>query len=105
MNKLKITPFQQKVYDLTKKIPRGKVSSYSAIAKKLKSSPRAVGQALRVNPFAPKVPCHRVVRADGSIGGFSGETIGKQVQKKIALLRKEGVNVYDGKVDCEITYF
>jgi len=88
-----VTGFQRKVYALTKKVPKGKVTSYSAIAKKLKSSPRAVGQALRVNPFAPVVPCHRVIKADGTIGGFSGETKGKQIQRKIAMLRREGVTI------------
>jgi methylated-DNA-[protein]-cysteine S-methyltransferase len=95
----KITDFQKKVYALTKKVPRGKVTTYSAIAKKLKSSPRAVGQALRVNPFAPVVPCHRVIKSDGTIGGFSGETTGKLIQKKIALLRKEGVEIKNNKIE------
>jgi len=94
-----ITDFQKKVYALTKKVPRGKVTTYSAIAKKLKSSPRAVGQALRVNPFAPVVPCHRVIKSDGTIGGFSGETTGKPIQEKIAMLRKEGVEIKNNKIE------
>jgi methylated-DNA-[protein]-cysteine S-methyltransferase len=93
-----ITAFQKKVYALTKKVPRGKVTSYSAIAKKLGSSPRAVGQALRVNPFAPVVPCHRVVKADGTIGGFSGETCGKPIKRKVAMLRNEGVVIENGRI-------
>jgi methylated-DNA-[protein]-cysteine S-methyltransferase len=95
---VKITNFQKKVYELTKKVPRGKVTTYSAIANKLKSSPRAVGQALRVNPFAPVVPCHRVIKSDGNIGGFSGEVKGKPIQKKIAMLRKEGVKIKFNKI-------
>jgi len=94
-----ITDFQKKVYALTKKVPRGKVTSYSAIAKKLNSSPRAVGQALRVNPFAPVVPCHRVVKADRTIGGFSGETYGKPIQRKIVMLREEGVIIKNNKIE------
>ena len=94
-----VTEFQRKVYALTKKVPKGKVTTYSAIAKKLKSSPRAVGQALRVNPFAPIVPCHRVVKADGTIGGFSGETCGKPIEKKIAMLREEGVEIKKNKIE------
>ena len=97
-----ITSFQRKVYALTKKIPQGKVTSYSAIAKKLKSSPRAVGQALRVNPFAPVVPCHRVIKSDGSIGGFSGEIKGKPIERKIALLRKEGVEVKQNRIEKKL---
>ena len=93
-----ITDFQKRVYALAKKVPRGKVTSYSAIAKKLKSSPRAVGQALRVNPFAPAVPCHRVVKADGTIGGFGGEVSGKNIRKKIAMLRKEGVEIKENSI-------
>ena len=78
---MRTTPFQAKVYALLKKVPKGKVTTYGALAKKLRSSPRAVGQALRVKPFAPRVPCHRVVSADGSIGGFRGKTKGKAIQE------------------------
>jgi len=99
LSKKMVTDFQKKVYAFTKKVPRGKVTTYLAIAKKLNSSPRAVGQALRVNPFAPVVPCHRVVKSDGSIGGFGGETTGKKIQKKIAMLRKEGVVMNNNKIE------
>lgn len=94
-----ITKFQRKVYSLLKKVPRGKVTTYGALAKKLKSSPRAVGNALRENPFAPRVPCHRVIRRDGSIGGFRGKTKGKAIQEKIALLRKEGVEIKKNRIE------
>jgi methylated-DNA-[protein]-cysteine S-methyltransferase len=94
-----ITHFQEKVYALTKQVPRGKVTSYSMIAKKLRSSPRAVGQALRCNPFAPVVPCHRVVKSDGSIGGFGGEVAGKKIQEKITMLRKEGVVIENNSIE------
>jgi methylated-DNA-[protein]-cysteine S-methyltransferase len=95
---MKITSFQKKVYSLTKQVPRGKVTTYGAIAKKLKGSPRAVGQALRVNPFAPVVPCHRVIKSDGSIGGFGGEVAGKKIQEKITMLRREGIDIKDNKI-------
>ncbi len=84
-----VTDFQKRVYAIVKKVPKGKVTTYKAIALKLNSSPRAVGQALKVNPFAPVVPCHRVIMSDGKIGGFSGSNP-KNIQKKIALLKKEG---------------
>ncbi len=90
--------FADKVYGLCKKIPRGKVSTYGSIAKALNSSPRAVGQALRCNPYAPIVPCHRVVASDGKIGGFMGKTAGKEIEHKIALLESEGVKIRDGRV-------
>lgn len=80
-------------------IPRGKVTTYRLIAKKLETKAyRAVGNACRNNPYAPKVPCHRVVKSDGTIGGFAGKTSGKTVQNKVELLKKEGVQVKDGKI-------
>src|SRR3989338_7209957 len=68
--------FNERVYSLCKLIPKGKVSTYGEISRVLGSSPRAVGQALRCNPFAPIVPCHRVVKSNGALGGFMGETVG-----------------------------
>jgi methylated-DNA-[protein]-cysteine S-methyltransferase len=85
------TEFQMRVYSAIQKIPKGKITSYGALAKVLGSSPRAVGQALRNNPFAPIVPCHRVVAAEGKLGGFSGQTSGEKLQKKMKLLSDEGV--------------
>ena len=68
-----VTAFQFAVYDLCRQVPEGYVTTYKIMADVLKSHPRAVGQALRVNPFAPlPIPCHRVVAADGFIGGYSG---------------------------------
>jgi len=88
-----ITPFQKRVYTITKKIPRGETMSYGEIAKILKSSPRAIGQALKRNPYAPIVPCHRVIHTDGRIGGYSGI---KDSQKKIRMLKSEGIKIKDG---------
>ena len=80
-------------------IPKGKVTTYGLIARKLNTSAyRAVGNACRNNPYAPRVPCHRVVRSDGSVGGFGGKTSGKNVEKKIRMLRTEGVEIKNGKV-------
>ena len=69
--------------------------TYGEISKILDSSPRAVGQALKRNPYAPKVPCHRVIKSDGTLGGYNGEMNSK---KKIRLLKKEGVFFKDGKI-------
>jgi len=81
------------------RIPRGRVTTYALIAKKLNSKAyRAVGNACRRNPYAPKVPCHRVVKSDGSVGGFGGKTSGKTVAKKIQMLRKENVQIDRGKI-------
>ena len=60
-----VTAFQSRVYDLLSQIPEGKVSTYASMSKALSSSPRAVGGACRRNPFAPQIPCHRVIQADG----------------------------------------
>jgi O-6-methylguanine DNA methyltransferase len=89
--------FYNKVWHLTKKIPKGKVSTYGLIAKKLRTKAyRAVGQALRHNPYAPRVPCHRVVKSDGSIGGFAGKMNNK---KKVIMLRKEGIKIKNFKIE------
>ncbi len=92
--------FAEKVYLLCQQIPKGKVTTYKAIAEALGSKGyRAVGQALRCNPSAPTVPCHRVVSSNGSIGGYQGEIQGWKIQKKIRLLEKETVTIYHNKID------
>lgn len=84
----------EKVYELLSQIPSGKVTTYKIIAEKLNTKAyRAVGQALKRNPNAPEVPCHRVVRSDGSLGGYNGQISGENIEKKILLLAKEGVKV------------
>ncbi|KAI5812208.1 6-O-methylguanine DNA methyltransferase [Pyronema omphalodes] len=91
----KITPYQEKVYNLLRQIPPGKVSTYKQLSDILDSSPRAVGGALRKNPYAPEVPCHRVIATTGYIGGFMGDwekvPSGVNCDKKRQLLRDEGV--------------
>ena len=92
----RVTPFQRRVYDETRRIPRGTVITYGELARRIGcGSAQAVGQALRRNPFAPEVPCHRVVAADGSLHGFSGERSGAALGRKRALLESEGVT-FDG---------
>ena len=86
--------FYDKVYGLCKRIPKGKVTTYKMIAEKLGTRAyRAVGTAMRKNPYAPKVPCHRVVNSDGNIGGFSSG-----VKNKIRMLEKEGVKVKNNRI-------
>jgi O-6-methylguanine DNA methyltransferase len=87
--------FQEKVWQTTAKIPKGKVSTYGLIAKAIKNplASRAVGQALHCNPHWPKVPCHRVVRGTGEIGGFASGS-----KKKITLLRQEGIEIENGRI-------
>ncbi|OAD69219.1 hypothetical protein PHYBLDRAFT_116629, partial [Phycomyces blakesleeanus NRRL 1555(-)] len=73
-------------------VPKGQVTSYKSLSDSLKSGPRAVGQALRVNPFMPlPVPCHRVITSNLSIGGFAGGSGDSQlVCNKRSKLIKEG---------------
>jgi len=91
--------FEERVWKLMEKIPKGKVTTYGLLAKKLNTKAyRAVGNACRRNPYAPRVPCHRVVRFDGTVGGFGGKTSGKIVQRKIQLLRREKIEVKNGRI-------
>jgi methylated-DNA-[protein]-cysteine S-methyltransferase len=91
--------FADKAYDLLRKVPRGRVTTYKEIAHALGSrSYRGVGQAMRKNPYAPEVPCHRVVAASGRIGGFQGKSSGAAIQKKMNLLKEEGIEFNGGKV-------
>ena len=93
------TPFQEKVYEKLKEVPQGKVTTYQLLGKAINcASAQAIGNTLRENPYAPEVPCHRVVASDGSLGGFKGQTKGKEIQEKITLLKKEGVEVKDNLV-------
>ncbi len=83
-----LTDFSAKVLKLAYKIPRGKVDTYSGLAAAVGSphAARAVGTALADNPYPLVIPCHRVVRVDGALGGFGGG-----VKMKRELLSKEGV--------------
>jgi len=79
--------FAEKVYDVVRKIPKGKVLTYKEVAKKAGSekASRAVGNILHKN-FDPHIPCHRVIRTDGKFGGYN-----RGSENKIDKLRKEGV--------------
>ena len=89
---LKGTKFQVKVWTFLKKIPRGSVKTYSQVAKGI-GKPRAVraaANAIGKNPYAPKIPCHRVIRSDGSLGGYSGKG---GIKTKKLLLKREGITL------------
>lgn len=98
--------FLEYFYTLVKQIPKGQVSTYGNLARALGDirASRAVGRMLNQNPYAPIVPCHRVVMSDGSLGGF-----GAGIPEKIKRLKAEGVTVTDGKIsgfeDILFTYF
>ncbi|MBL7157274.1 MAG: MGMT family protein [Candidatus Omnitrophica bacterium] len=85
-----LTPFQKRVYRTVSAIPLGQTRSYKWVAQKMGSprSCRAVGRALNKNPYPGTIPCHRVIKNDGSLGGFS-----KGKKAKMKLLKREGLDV------------
>lgn len=96
-----ISAFALEVYNLVASIPKGKVSSYSDIARALgkPGAARAVGTALNRNPFTPQVPCHRVVKRNGLVGGFFDG-----YNKKLRLLKQEGVKIKRNRIAKECFY-
>lgn len=82
LDTITVTPFQKRVYYLLNQIPAGRVTTYGALARALQTSPRAVGNALRNNVFAPRIPCHRCVASNGYINGYDGEVIQKKSFKR-----------------------
>ena len=89
---VKGTKFQLKVWKYLKTIPKGSVKTYKEVAIAIKSpkSSRAVANACGKNPYAPKIPCHRVIRSDGGLGGYSGRG---GIKTKLRLLRSEKVDI------------
>lgn len=94
--------FNEKVYKLCKRIPKGKISTYKEIANALNTKAyRAVGNALNKNPYAPEVPCHRVIGSNGDLVGFASG-----LKNKSKLLKKEGINIKNNKVlDFEKVFY
>ncbi|MDO8470109.1 MAG: MGMT family protein [bacterium] len=98
--------FTARVYQVLRRVPRGKVTTYAALARAVgrPGASRAVGNAMNRNPFpsaplragARTVPCHRVVRSDGMVGGFARGT-----KRKIKMLKREGVKIEQGKIDLK----
>ncbi|MFA5485230.1 MAG: MGMT family protein [Candidatus Pacearchaeota archaeon] len=81
--------FNEKCYDILRNVPKGKVTTYKEIAEKLNTKAyRAVGNAMNKNPYAPEVPCHRVINSNGFVGGFAHGT-----KNKIEMLKKEGIEI------------
>ncbi|EGP84875.1 uncharacterized protein MYCGRDRAFT_29061, partial [Zymoseptoria tritici IPO323] len=101
-----LTPFRKQTLSLLLQIPPGQYSTYGALAAHIsatshKTCARAVGSSMRNNPFAPEVPCHRILAGDGSLGGFGGDwgEEGRHAGEKRRLLREEGVRFDEkGKV-------
>ena len=98
-----MTKFQSDCYEALKKVPKGKVITYAGLARMVgrPKAHRAVGSAMNKNPYAPQVPCYRVVKSNGDLGGFATD-----IKVKIKRLQKEGVVVSDNKiVDFQSTLF
>ena len=103
-----MTEFRRRVYESLRRVPAGRVTTYRLLADSVDCrSCRAVGQALRHNPFAPAVPCHRVIGADLSIGGFMGQRTGWAIERKRRLLAAEGVHFRNGRLaePARVFYF
>lgn len=81
-----MTSFSERCYEILKKVPRGKITTYKEIARALHSKAyRAVGTAMNKNPYAPAVACHRVIKSDGNVGGFAS---GQKKQNQNAKSRR-----------------
>ena len=94
MQKRSPLPFAERCYRLLRSVPKGKVTTYRDLAHALGTKAyRAVGNAMNKNPYAPEVPCHRVVSPDGSLRGFASGLKAKQ-----KLLEAEGLTIRNGKV-------
>ena len=86
--------FNEKVYETCKRIPKGRVSTYKELARALNCKAyRAVGNALNKNPYK-EVPCHRIVKSSGHVGGFALGT-----KKKMEMLRKEGIKIKNNRIE------
>ncbi len=91
---MKSKTFSESCYEILKKVPKGRVTTYKELAHALNSKAyRAVGTAMNKNPHAPKIPCHRVVKTNGEIGQFA-----KGTKKKIKILKKEGIKIRNKKI-------
>ncbi|EFR02734.1 6-O-methylguanine DNA methyltransferase [Nannizzia gypsea CBS 118893] len=93
-----LTPYRRRVYRTLLSVPKGQWTTYAVLSAHLSSSARAIGNAMKTNPFAPEVPCHRVLASNRTIGGYKGSwgNGGSYAVEKTKLLRGEGV-VFDGK--------
>ena len=95
MPQVLLTDFENKVLEELKKVPCGRITTYKDLARKIgyPRAARAVGNALNKNPFAPRIPCHRVIKSDGTIGGYA-----RGRNEKVKLLKKEGINISNNKI-------
>ena len=89
--------FNEKCYKVLRKVPKGKVTTYKEIAKALNTKAyRAVGNAMNKNPYTPDVPCHRVIKSSGEIGGFASG-----IKNKIKMLKEEDIEIKENKINLK----
>ncbi|MBI4438925.1 MGMT family protein [Candidatus Woesearchaeota archaeon] len=84
---------------LLAKIPKGKVTTYGELARITRSSPRAIGQVMRRNPYPEIYSCYKVISSSGKIHGYDGCLKGSKVGKKIGLLKKDGIEIKNSRID------
>ena len=92
---VELTKFEKVVLEVLRRVPRGRVTTYGELARAVGGSgaARAVGNAMRKNPWAPRVPCHRVIKSGGGLGGYA-----RGVKKKAEMIKQEGVVVKNNRV-------
>lgn len=95
---LNMVSTREKVYAFLRKVPRGKITTYGALAKAAGTHPRAVAMFMKHNPHPVKTPCYKVIRSNGALGGYSGRG---GVKTKVALLKKDGISFKNGKIDVK----
>ncbi len=89
--------FNEKCYSILKKVPEGKVTTYKSLARAMNTKAyRAVGNAMSKNPYAPQIPCHRVINSNGKLGGYA-----QGLKKKIAMLKAEGIEIENNKINLD----
>src|SRR3989338_5174572 len=99
MEKIKQRNLAEQIYKLCRQSPQGKVTTYREIAAALGTKGyQAIGQVLKKNPDPGTVPCFKIVKSTGEIGGYCGSDL-KNISMKIEKLQKEGIVVREGKVD------
>ncbi|MCK5023357.1 MAG: MGMT family protein [Candidatus Aenigmarchaeota archaeon] len=89
---------KNKVYYLLKKVPRGKITTYNELAKATGLHPRTIGIVMSKNTDPVKIPCYKVIKSDGTLGGYSAED---GIKKKIELLKKDGIIIKNNKIDLK----
>ncbi|MGV8142341.1 MAG: MGMT family protein [Candidatus Pacearchaeota archaeon] len=89
--------FNERCYELLRQVPKGKVTTYKSLAEAMKTKAyRAVGNAMNKNPYAPEVPCHRVINSNGNLGGYAFG-----LPKKIKMLKTDGIEINNNKINLE----